>query len=97
VRVHCDRGKNGPLAAPFVTPVFVLHLVEARWRACSEIGNADSEVRAVDDDRRAASNRDDLLTHGVVCAALARWSWRSLGGGGFGPACLTINVGGFCW
>jgi hypothetical protein len=38
-----------------------------------------------------------LLTHGVVCAALARWSWRSLGGGGFGPACLTINVGGFCW
>src|SRR6516162_371800 len=66
VGVHCERSQNGPLAAPFVTSVFVLHLVEARWRAFSEIGNADSEVRAVDDVRRAATQCIDLLPVAVT-------------------------------
>src|SRR6516162_11016571 len=75
VGVHCERSQNGPLAAPFVTSVFVLHLVEARWRACSEIGNADSEVRAVDDVRRAATQCIDLLPVAVTALFVPlRWA-----------------------
>src|SRR6516162_693011 len=71
--LHVDRRKNRPLAAPFVCPVFVLHLVEARWCACSEIGNADSEVRAVDDVRRAAIQCVDLFTVAVTASFVPLW------------------------
>ena len=64
--VQGDGGKGGPLAAPFVSPEIVLHLVKPRWRTRSEIGNAEGEVRAVSDISRAASKRVDLLAVGVT-------------------------------